>query len=124
MDATRLRGLLPVQEMMPVEPKCGCICGVASIRGHDFPVVDLRGKLGIARGAPGRQPCVIAVEGRGARLIGFVADRLSEVIHLRDRDLGDGPVRVGGRARRVLDPEEILSERELDDFSRLASASF
>ena len=92
------------------------ICGVASLRGRDFPVVDLRGKLGIAHGSHGRQPCLIVVEagsGSGARLIGFVADRISEVLMLRDRDFRKGSVRVNGRSRRVLDPDLILTDEEL-----------
>jgi purine-binding chemotaxis protein CheW len=121
IDATRIRGLLPLHEMTLLERPNEWVCGITSIRGHDFPVVDLRGKLGILPGSHGRLPCVMVVEAAGARLIGFIADRVSEVIDLRECDFQDGHVRVGGRTRRLLDPDQILSEEELEKISRLAS---
>lgn len=120
MNATRLRGLMPLNEMMPLKTPRESIVGVASIRGHNFPVVDLRCKMGLAASAHGRRPCVVAVEVRGARLLGFVADRVSEVIPLRELALRSGQARVGGRWRRLLDPDQILSEEELENFSRFA----
>lgn len=131
MVTSRVRGILPAHELIPIEmpqfansgpggANSGMICGVASLRGEDFPVVDLRGKLGIAHGSHGRQPCVVVVEiagGSGARLLGFVADRISEVLMLRDRDFRNGSVRVNGRARRVLDPDLILTEEELKSWN-------
>ncbi len=138
MLASRVRGILPAHDLIPIEPpqssnsepgfssgemglkNSGMICGVASLRGRDFPVVDLRGKLGIAHGSHGRQPCVIVVEvesGSGARLLGFVADRISEVLMLRDRDFRNGSVRLNGRARRVLNPDLILTEEELKSWN-------
>lgn len=138
MPASRVRGILPAHDVIPIrapesstsEPglsdsgpgsaNLGMICGVASLRGRDFPVVDLRGKLGIAQGSHGRQPCVIVVDvesGSGSRLLGFVADRISEVLMLRDRDFRNGSVRLNGRARRVLNPDLILTEEELKSWN-------
>jgi chemotaxis signal transduction protein len=137
MPASRVRGILPAHDVIPIRPpepsdsealanlgpglaNLGMICGVASLRGRDFPVVDLRGKLGIAQGSHGRQPCVIVVEvesGSGSRLLGFVADRISEVLMLRDRDFRNGSVRLNGRARRVLNPDLILTEEELKSWN-------
>lgn len=141
MLTSRVRGLLPLHEMIPIAAppfpnsgpeftnsvqgfinsgpgfaNSGMICGVATLCGQDFPVVDLRARLGIAPGLHGRQPCVVVVEvagGSGARLLGFVADRISEVVTPRDLDFRNGSVRVNGRARRVLDPDLILTEEEL-----------
>jgi chemotaxis signal transduction protein len=86
------------------------------MNGRDFLVVDLRKKLGIPAGADGRFPCVVVVEVAGTyghRWIGFYADRVSGVVTLRQRDFRNGTVHATGRARRVLDPDEILSENEL-----------
>ncbi len=120
MRTEHVRGILPAHEMTPFDseefPNRGSICGVASLRGRDLPVIDLRGKLGIAHGTHGRQPCVVVVEvavDSAPRLLGFVADRISEVVRLRDRDFKNGSARVNGRARRVLDPETIMSGEEL-----------
>jgi chemotaxis signal transduction protein len=116
MDASRVRGIMPAQELVPIDPPHSWICGFASLLGRDFPVVDLRGKLGITRGSHGRLPCVVVAEiasRNGTRLLGFVADRVSDIVNLRDRDFHNGTVRTGGRSRRVLDPNYILSEEEL-----------
>lgn len=123
MDASRVRGLVPAYEVTSLETRVPWIIGVASIRGRDFPVIDLRGKLNIPHGSHGRLPCVIAVEvasSNGPRLIGFVADRVSEVLMLRPRDVQSGVVRISGRTRRILDPDAILSEEELLGYWRLA----
>ena len=111
MDATRIRGLLPLHDMLLLDEPQQWIVGIAAIRGRDFPVVDLRGKLGIRHGSHGRHPCVIAVEVAGPRLIGFIADRVSEVISLRNPDLSSGTLRIAGRTRRILDPDKILTEQ-------------
>jgi hypothetical protein len=45
----------------------------------------------------------------GAGLVGFVADRVSEVLSIRERDITNGTVRVDGRARRLFEPDRLLS---------------
>ncbi len=110
MDATRVRGLLPVDDVLPLDPPQEWIIGIAAIRGHDFPVVDLRGKLGIAKGSHGRTPCIVVVEVAGPRLVGFIADRVSEVLNLRNVDAAAKTMRITGRTRRVLDPDQILTD--------------
>ncbi len=113
MTAACIRGILPVHDVTSLDPPHPWIAGVAAIRGHEFPVIDLRRKLGLAPGKHGRQPCVIVIEVAGPQLIGFIADRVSEVAAFRDRDFRDGSVRVNGRLRPVLDPKSILSQEEL-----------
>jgi len=114
--AARVRGLVPAHELslleIPLSEQCGSILGIVILRGRDVPVVDLRGKLGIERGSQGRQPCVVVVEACTGRLAGFVAECVSEVRMLRDRDFRNGSVRINGRVRRVLDADEILTEAE------------
>jgi chemotaxis signal transduction protein len=112
MEVGCVRGLIPTQEIVPLETPHSWLSGFSAIKGRDFPVVDLRSKLGIRHGSHGRQPCVIVV-GVGTRLIGFVADRVSEVISARERDLRNGVLHTTGRSRKILDPNQILSEEEL-----------
>jgi purine-binding chemotaxis protein CheW len=119
MDASRIRGLVPAAEVMLLEVPAPWITGIASLRGQDFPVVDLRRKLNIARGSQGRLPVVIAAEvasSSGPRLIGFIADRVSEVLTLRPHDFRKGAIRISGRARLLFDPDSILNEEELLDY--------
>ena len=109
MDATRVRGLLPIHDLVLLDEPQQWIIGIASIRGHDFPVIDLRGKLGIVPGSHGRTPCIVAVEAEGPKLIGFVADRVSRVLQIRNADADASTMRICGRTRRVLDLDQILT---------------
>jgi len=110
MDASCVRGLLPVQDMLMLDEPQQWIVGIAAIQGRDFPVIDLRGKLGIRHASVGRRPCIVVVEIAGPRLAGFVADRVSDVIELRSPDPEARTIRVSGRTRRILDPQKILTE--------------
>jgi purine-binding chemotaxis protein CheW len=115
MNTTCVRSILPVHQMVASSdqpsPDQLMICGFAQVGGRDFPVIDLRAKLGIAHGSHGREPFIIVVETAG-KLVGFVADRVSEVLDLRLRDFRNGAVRAHGRARRVLHPDQIMSEED------------
>ncbi len=121
MDASRIRGILPARELAPLENSKAPFaiepwtCGIAALNGRDFPVIDLRAKLGLPHGSHGRQPCIVVVEvpsGHGPQLAGFIADRVSEIIHARERDFSRGKLRTTGRPRQVLDPDSLLSMPE------------
>jgi chemotaxis signal transduction protein len=118
MNIAFVRGILPVHQMAATEAH-EWICGFAAVSGLDFPVVDLIAKLGIAHGTHGREPFIIVTE-TGERLVGFIADRVSEVLDLRARDFRDGLVRSRGRPRRVLEPAQIMRE---EDWSALGLSS-
>jgi chemotaxis signal transduction protein len=117
MLADCIRGILPMHEMISLETQHEWICGFATIGGHDFPVVDLRAKLGIAHGSHGREPFIVVVETAG-RLAGFVADRVTEVVDLRSRNFRGGMARTQGRPRRILDPAQIVGEKDWADARR------
>lgn len=131
MDASSVRAILPVKEITPLErsivdtrPLLGafgesaCVenwtCGFAALQGRDFPVIDLRAKLGLPAATVGRLPCIVVVEvasRRGPQLAGFIADRVSEIVEARERDFSHGKLRSKGRRpRQVLDPGILLSE--------------
>jgi chemotaxis signal transduction protein len=110
MNSAFVRGILPVHQMTPMTAH-EWICGFASANGRDFPVIDLRAKLGIAHGSHGREPFIIVVQIE-EKLVGFIADRVSEVLDLRARDFRNGAVRTHGRARRLLDPEQIMKTED------------
>ncbi len=110
MSILFVRGILPVNQMT-TGPAHEWICGFAAVGGRDFPVVDLRAKLAIPHGSHGREPFIIVVQHDG-RLAGFIAERVSEVLELRARDFRNGMVRTHGRARRVLEPSQIMNEED------------
>lgn len=117
MNIAFVRGILPMHQMTAIQaPGELPICGFAAVGGSDFPVIDLRAKLGIPHGTHGREPFIIAVESEG-RLVGFVSDRVSEVLNLRARDFHNGAVRGHGRPRRVLDPDRIMTAEDWSAFS-------
>ncbi len=120
MQASCVRGILPARELVPLHqdeeldrfsrPR-PWVCGTAALNGRDFPVMDLRGKLGLPHATHGRSPCIVVVElegFQGPQLVGFVADRVSEVVQARERDFSRGKLRNLGRPRTVLLPEALL----------------
>jgi chemotaxis signal transduction protein len=114
MSILFVRGILPVHQMTasPAHaPGHEWICGFAAVSGRDFPVVDLRVRLAIPHGSHGREPFIIVVQYEG-RLVGFIAERVSEVLELRTRDFRNGMVRTHGRTRRVLEPNQIMNEED------------
>jgi len=119
IDAAAVRGILPARELDPVESTPNLaryygkwICGFATLRGNDVPVIDLRAKLNLPHGTQGRSSCIVIVEAPGPdgpRLAGFVADRVADIIEARPRDFVDGRLRLNGRPRRLLDPQSVLA---------------
>ena len=120
MDAGLVRGILPAREMILLQKDQDLesfsktnpwTCGFAALQGQDFPVLDLRAKLGLPHGTHGRTPCivVVAVDGlHGPQLVGFIADRVSEIVEASKRDFSRGKLRGGGRPRAVLNPNVFL----------------
>jgi chemotaxis signal transduction protein len=116
MDAARIRAILPLHQLVALETSHPWLRGFASWGGHEFPVVDLRNKFGLPRASRGRAPCIVAVTieaAGGRRLAGFVADRVSAVVNLRERDFRNGVAHAKGRPRRLLDLDQILTEDDL-----------
>jgi chemotaxis signal transduction protein len=114
MNIGFVRSILPVHQMKAIEAN-KWICGFAAVGGIEFPIVDLGAKLGIARGSLGREPFIIVVD-TGAKLAGFIADRVSEILDLRTRDFRSGVLRTHGRARRVLEPGQIMTAEDWSAF--------
>jgi len=112
MNIRFVRAILPVHQMVPAETAGELpICGFAAVIGRDFPVIDLGAKLGIERGSAGREPFIIVVE-TAEKLVGFIAERVSEILDLRPRDFRNGAVKTKGRPRLVLEPSQIMTEKD------------
>jgi chemotaxis signal transduction protein len=121
IDAARIYAILPAEDLIPLESPFGLICGTAAVCGREVPIVDLRSKLNIPRASQGRTPCMIVVRtltGGENEFVGFVADRISGLEAVRTRDLRNGFAHTPGRVRRLLDPDQIVSEHELLSFSQ------
>jgi chemotaxis signal transduction protein len=110
MSIASVRSILPVHQMTPILGR-EWICGLAAVSGREFPVIDLRVKLGIAHGPHGKEPFIIVVQIE-EKLAGFIADRVSAVLDLRGRDFRNGAIRTRGRVKKVLEPGQIMKEEE------------
>ena len=120
LDAGRVRAILPADELTSIRSARPGIIGVMNLMGRVVVVVDLRVRLGLAGAGPGAQRRVVIVEAAGGHLAGFVADRVSDVIRYRSRDLKNGVLHGIGRPRRVVDVDQVVDE---DDLVRLWSVT-
>ena len=68
------------------------------------PVVDLRKKLGLPAVVHGHRPLLVVLDSTS-----FVADYVSDVMRVSQRDCRGGRLHTGGRPRRVLDPDSLTT---------------
>ncbi len=122
IDARLVRGILRIRECDVVpEPSSGLvqyfgpwICGFATLRGADIPVIDLGAKLRLPHAKRPRNGCIVVIEAKtpeGPRMVGFLADRVARVMDVRERDLVGGKVRIQGRFRRLIQPEMLTGNQ-------------
>ena len=117
MEAGRVRGILPLSELEPMPGVRPGLLGITSLKGQVVGVMDLRSKLRLPHASQGSQPKIVVVEltvGSKQQLAGFVADRISDVVVYRDRDLRGGALRGKGRPPRVVDFDQLVTETELE----------
>jgi purine-binding chemotaxis protein CheW len=120
LDCERVRAILPIEELTPLASARPGVIGVVNLTGRGVVVVDLRVRLNLAAASQGAQRRIVVVEAAGGHLAGFVADRVSDVVRYRSRDLRNGVLRGIGRPRRVVEIDQVVEE---DDLVRLWSVS-
>ena len=116
MEAACIRGILPLTDLEPAAAGRKGLLGLTSLKGQRVGVIDLRSRLGLPDASHGGQPKIVVLEltaGARQHLLGFVADRISDVVVYRDRDLRSGALRGKGRPRRLVDFDQLVSENEL-----------
>lgn len=93
-------GILRVREIVPQLPITELpeapdyMLGVINLRGQVIPVMDLRQKLNLERGAESERRCIIVVEGgqqQGQRPVGMLVEAVNEVQFLRGEDIEATP---------------------------------
>lgn len=67
--------------------------GVINLRGKIIPVIDLRKRFGMDAGAQTEQSRIVVVEVHG-RVIGFLVDRVSEVLRISSKIVEPAPSMV------------------------------
>ena len=116
IEAACVRGILPLTELVPMPCARPGLLGVASMNGRVVNVIDLSAKLRLPSSRPGSQPKIVIFEiaiGGGQHMAGFVADRVSNVVVYRARNLHEGILRGIGRPRRLIDFAQMVTEDDL-----------
>ena len=116
MEAGCIRGILPLTDLEPAAAGRSGFLGLTSLKGQIVGVIDLRTKLGLTHVGQGSAPKIVVLElttGARQHLLGFVADRISDVVIYRDRDLRSGALRGKGRPRKLVHFDQLFSEGEL-----------
>jgi chemotaxis signal transduction protein len=116
MEAACIRGILPLTDLEPAAAGRSGLLGITSLKGQVVGVIDLRSRLHLPHASQGSQPKIVVLEltaGTRQHLLGFVADRISDVVVYRDRDLRSGALRGKGRPRKLVDFDQLVSENEL-----------
>ncbi len=126
MEAACIRGILPLADLEPASAGPSGLLGLTSLKGQLVGVIDLRSRLGIPHAGQGSQPKIVVLEltaGTRQQLLGFVADRISDVVLYRARDLRSGALRGKGRPRKLVDFDQLVSQNELASLCRSALES-
>jgi chemotaxis signal transduction protein len=116
MEAARVRGILPLTDLEPAAAGRSGLLGLTSLKGQVVGVIDLRSRLQLTHASQGSQPKIVVLEltaGTRQRLLGFVADRISDLVVYRDRDLRRGILCGKGRPRKLIDFDQLVGEDEL-----------
>ena len=82
-------------DLTPVPHAPAIVRGVVNLRGEVVTVIDLRVVLGMEPAVVTGQTCNIVVRWRGER-IGFVVDRIGDVVRTRLADISRPPANVSG----------------------------
>ncbi len=116
LDVERVRAILPIEELIPLPSTRPGVMGAVKLTSGTAVVVDLGARLKLPEAVPGPQRRVVVVEAATGHLAGFAVDRVSNVIRYRSLALRNGVLYGIGRARRVVDVDQVVSE---DDLVRL-----
>ena len=116
VEAGTVRLVAPGKDIVPVDHPLPFVCGAVVIRGRRVPVLDLRQRLGLSDQGdhPGSSVVLLATGDEcGLPLIGIVADRMTEVIELRDRDFRKNVIQIRAAGRLYGRPKTLLSVARL-----------
>lgn len=119
----RVRQILPIGDVRSTTQRIPYMCGSVAANGRLIPVLDVRDRLA-ANIRPARangSVLVVSLDERCALgIVGLIADKLSEVVHLKETDIRgsiaqmriDG--RPYGRPKILVEVESLLQPDEWD----------
>jgi len=81
LDIAKVFEIIRHQPITPVPRAPSFVKGVINLRGRIIPVVDLRGRFGMAPAEPTKEPRIVVAESSATR-VGLIVDSVSEVLLL------------------------------------------
>jgi purine-binding chemotaxis protein CheW len=125
IEVLAIKEIIGMQDITPVPTMPLHIKGVINLRGQVIPVIDLSLKFSLKPQPYTYRTCIIVVRSRGAsgdRLIGAIADGVSEVLTISEDDIeqcpdfgnGDslpyllGMAKIHGKVKLLLDIHEVF----------------
>ncbi|MCP5002886.1 MAG: chemotaxis protein CheW [Planctomycetes bacterium] len=86
----KVREIMAVIDITPIPQSPDYLKGVINLRGKVIPVIDLRLKFSMPETEFTHETCIIVVE-FDSKHIGIVVDSVSEVIEIKNDQVGDTP---------------------------------
>jgi purine-binding chemotaxis protein CheW len=97
IDILMIKEIIRSLEITHVPRRPPVIKGIISLRGTIIPIYDLRTRLGLTESPPTRNTRILVVD-LNKGLIGFIADRVTEVVKVKGKDVEPPPATGDGMA--------------------------
>ena len=120
LEAAHVRGILPLRELVPLLGAGADVAGYTTFGGRMLTVIDLGERLHLARSTRGSRPMIVVVQHPNGQFAGFIADRVSDVVAYRGRDIRDGVLHGYGRPRRVIGLGTLAAQDALAQLANFA----
>lgn len=90
MDIMSVQEIIAMMKTTKVPKTPACVKGVMNLRGNIIPVVELRTKFEMPEKEPEMYTAIIIIKLEGTS-IGFIVDRVEEVVNINDDQLSEPP---------------------------------
>jgi purine-binding chemotaxis protein CheW len=101
MDAAGVQEVIRLGAVTTVCNASAEVAGIVNLRGKIVTILDIGLKLGFAKAEAGPESRVFIVE-EGNEFIGFLVDRVAEVVEVADRNWQPPPANVAAQQARYL----------------------
>ena len=134
IEILRVQEIKGISKIRPIPNAPAYIKGAMNLRGTVVPIIDLRGRFGMAE-AEYNQFTVIIMVSVGARVIGLVVDAVSDVLNITKEqientpDIGgeidtsffQGMGKIGEKLVLLLNIDRLLVGAHVDDLDQTAA---
>ena len=133
MDIMSVQEIIAMMKTTKVPKTPKCVKGVMNLRGNIIPVVELRSKFEMSEKEPSMYTAIVIVKIDGTS-IGFVVDRVEEVVTIGEDQLSEPPkfgasvnasylqkmAQNGKEVIMILDLNSIFADEELAGLENMA----